>query len=250
VHIGLSECCRSNSGARLRLGVYIEGERLAKQWSIDGDITTHDGRRLKLVGMEDPEVGSKTVEGDTVHGETDSQYGDDSENIPHGALSEGEMESDCFIQYPERSVEKSQIESELLVDGEIRGYSSCYQEYPLEFAAVKQAMDDSRTTQVPGVRITKGTAIDSRRHVKGHGWNSACRSKPKLEELDWRARKKSVVSDESKAASRRMENGRRKSKRSRWNRSRLRARSCQKGAGKLEDSKKKVNNEPKPIHKR
>jgi hypothetical protein len=241
---------------RLRLGVYTEGERLAKRkWSIDRDVTTHNGRRLKLVGTEDPEIGSKTVEGDTVHGETESQYSDDTAGIPHGALFEGEMESDCFIQYPERSVEKSQIESELVVDGEIGGYSSCYQEYPLEFAAVKQAMDDSRTTQVPGVRITKGTAIDSRcieysRHVKGHGWKSACRSKPKLEELDWQARKKSVVSDESKAASRRMENGRQESKRSRWNRSRLRARSCQKGAGKLEDSKTKVVNEPKPIHKR
>jgi hypothetical protein len=91
----------------MRLGVYTEGERLAKQWSIDGDITTHDGRWLKLVGMEDLEVGSKTVEGDTVHGETESQYSDDTAGIPHGALSEGEMESDCFIQYPERSVDNS-----------------------------------------------------------------------------------------------------------------------------------------------
>ena len=65
---------------RLRLGACMdsgaswmncpEGERLAKSWSTDV------GRRLETVGMEDLEIRSKTVERDTVHGETDSRFGE------------------------------------------------------------------------------------------------------------------------------------------------------------------------------
>ena len=110
------------------------------------------------------------------------------------------MESDCFIQYPKRSVEKSQVEPEV-VDGEIRGHSSCYQECPLEFAAAKQAIDNPRMTHDPGVGITKEPAIESRhieysRHYTNiRSWESAHRGKL-------------LVPGETKADSRRIEYGR------------------------------------------
>ena len=106
-----------------------------------------------------------------------------SGSIPVEGDIKEEMGSGFVIQYPERSVEKSQIEPEIVVDGEIGGHSSCYQEYSLEFAAVNQAMDDPRTTQDPGVRITEEPAIESRRirysrHVTRPSWKSAHRGKP------------------------------------------------------------------------
>ena len=69
---------------------------------------------------------------------------------------------------------------------------------------------------------------------------------PKLEELDWRARKKPVVPDEFKAVSRPYLIRRPDSKHGRCESSR----SYQKGVGKLENRKTKVEYEPNASHRR
>ena len=105
---------------------------------------------LGAVSMRDLEIGSTTIIRDTKSEEADSQFAEDTASSCHGALSEGEMNNGCVIQYPVTSAEKSRIILEVVMGGETGGYSNCCQ----EFAAVKQDMDDPRTTYVPSVRIT------------------------------------------------------------------------------------------------
>ena len=145
--------------------------------AVDSDSMTKNARLLGAVSMQDLEIQSVTIIRDTKSEEADSQFAEDTTSSHHGALSEGEMNNGCIIQYPVTSAKKSQIVLEVVMGGETGGYLNCCQ----EFAAVKQDMDDPRTTTyVPSVRITKGAPINSRcieynRHVTRCGWKSAHR---------------------------------------------------------------------------
>jgi hypothetical protein len=119
---------------RLRLGTCAESGE--SRMACPGD----DGCQLGAVGMQDLEIGSITVERDKVSEEADSQSGDDTASSSHGALYEGEMESEKFIQYQLRHVQKSQNESDEVTDGVVGSHSSCYHAYPPVCAVVMQEM--------------------------------------------------------------------------------------------------------------
>ena len=304
----LADVAEEMQEPRLRLGTRVQSGTSRMACPED------DLCRFREVGMQDLETGSIKVQTDKVYDEADSRFGDDTAKSSHRALSEGEKDAEKFIQYPQRRVPVSGALSEgekgmekfiqhpgnsvegpkrreQAMDGEVGSHSSCYHARPSVRAVTTQEPDVPRPLEVSGARITKRTAIDSRRieysrHVNRHGWDSAHRRRSEwwrdqgslrsqdakgaelrfktpaggrkvhtrwmaganprltrfqsLDELDWRARKKRVVPDESEA-NRPYLIRRSGSKYRRCEGSK----SYQKGVGKLENHETKVEYKPK-----